>query len=198
MLTCDRLQLGFLFAMTMTVLSVTMSRLWLVMEGRLSTIKIFIHLLFILEALFILFPLLTALVLHFLFAIEVSLLASVEALFVTVLFLHHGSICIVFSLLLLLLLTCLLITHIALLLLLESLALFILAFAFFLECSGKSLSLAVASSVRVERRVIIFLLLLDNSLSFLKLRLFPLSASLLVLSLFLSSQFAGFFFSSSI
>ena len=38
MLTCDRLQLGFLSAMMMTVLSTTVSRLWLVVESRLSTI----------------------------------------------------------------------------------------------------------------------------------------------------------------
>lgn len=152
----------------------------------------------ILEALLILFPFLAALVLHFLLAIEVSLLASVEALFVTVLFLHHGSISIVLSLLLLFLLTFGLLTIIALLLLHESLAFFILAFAFLLECLGKSLSLTVATSVRVERGVIVFLLLLNNSLSFLELCILPLSASLLVLSLFFSGKFAGFFFSSSI
>lgn len=37
MLTCDRLQLGFLLAMVMSVLTASVSWLWLVMEGRLNT-----------------------------------------------------------------------------------------------------------------------------------------------------------------
>lgn len=36
-LTCDRLQLGFLLAMAMTVLTLTVSWLWFVMERWLST-----------------------------------------------------------------------------------------------------------------------------------------------------------------